>query len=108
MSESNEPIEQFVNVLVSRGLGIYGRERMANICYESGVALLDDNTIDWLEEDRNEALQQLIVNYSSVNLPAKMTAIVLAKKFDIPLPEELKRKKKRKSRFRRMIERAMK
>ncbi|MHA1448699.1 MAG: hypothetical protein ACTSP4_04680 [Candidatus Hodarchaeales archaeon] len=86
MSESNEPIEQFVNVLVSRGLGIYGRERMANICYESGVALLDDNTIDWLEEDRNEALQQLIVNYSSVNLPAKMTAIVLKTKEKTKIP----------------------
>ncbi len=105
MGVSRESIDELVTILVSRGLGIYGRDKMAQICMDSGVALLDDNTTDWLEEDVEAALKKFLINYSKFNLAAKMTVLVLAKRFGVPIPEELKRKKKRKSRFRRLLSR---
>lgn len=90
--------EMFLKALVERGLGIYGREKMAEICYASGVALLDDNSVDFLDDNHGKALESLILNYSQINLPARMTAMVLAKRFNIPIPKELGQKK-RQSRF---------
>jgi hypothetical protein len=95
--------KELVGVLVSRGLGVYGRARMEQICYDSGVALLDDDTTDWLGDNIDEIVTQFLINYAKFNLAAKMTAMVLAKKHDVPLPNELKRKVKRKSRFRRLL-----
>ncbi len=95
--------KQLVDVLVARGLGLYGRKKMVQICYDSGVALLDDDSTDWLGDDIGSAVNDFLVNYAKFNLAAKMTAMVLAKKFDIDLPEGLKRKKKRKSRLRRLL-----
>lgn len=89
---------EFLKALVERGLGIYGRDKMAQICHESQVALMDDNSLDWLTDDHEKALQNLLINYSRINLPARMTVMVLAKKHDIPVPEELGKGKKR-SRF---------
>ena len=107
MELSDETIDEFASVLVARGLGIYGRQKMAEICEKSGVALMDDDTIDWLASDKLAAIKQLIINYSKFNLPAKMTAIVLAKRYNIPIPEEeLGRKKRRVSRFRRLFKRS--
>lgn len=103
MEVSRENIDELVSTLVARGLGIYGREKMAEICLSSGVALLDDNTTDWLEDDIEAALQKFLINYSKFNLAAKMTVLVIAKRYGVPIPEELKRKKKRKSRFRRLL-----
>lgn len=97
--------KQLVGVLVSRGLGLYGRVKMGQICYDSGVALLDDDSTDWLGDDVDETVHDFLVNYARFNIAAKMTAMVLAKKFDIPLPDELRRKKKRESRLRRLLRR---
>ena len=100
---NKEDATEFASVLIRRGLGIYGRIRVAEICSESNVALLDDNTVDWVTEDIDKAVNDLIVNFSKSNLPAKMTAMVLAKKYGIPFPEELTKKKRRQSRFRRLV-----
>ncbi len=99
MEVNRDRIEEFTKTLVKRGLGLYGREQMAKICYDSGIALLDDDSIDFLDEDINAAVKKLIINYARFNLPAKMTAVVLAKNYGIPLPDELKSKKRRRSRF---------
>ncbi|MFW9993227.1 MAG: hypothetical protein ACFFD4_14380 [Candidatus Odinarchaeota archaeon] len=99
MNERN--IDDFVKVLVSRGLGIYGREKMTRICHNSGLSLHGDNTVTWRSTDPKTALNRLIINYSRDNLPAKMTAVVLARKHGIPLPRELVKDKRRKSLFRR-------
>ncbi|WP_457558437.1 hypothetical protein [Candidatus Harpocratesius sp.] len=100
----DKKLMNFVNLMVTRGLGLYGQELMAKICYESGIALTDQNEIDWLEDNHIQAVNKLLVNYGSRNLPAKMTAIVLARQNQIPVPEELLTKrssKKRRSIFKR-------
>ena len=98
-----ENIIELTKILVSRGLGIYGHETMQKICYDSGVALLDDDSIDWLQDDKEKAMNDFLINYSAMNLAAKMTAMVLAKRYGIPIPEQIKKKKKRKSRFQRIL-----
>ncbi len=105
MEVGQETMEEFLRTLIKRGLGLYGREKMAKICYDSGIALMDDDTIDFLDENVTNAVNALLINYAKFNLPARMTVMVLAKKYGIPLPEELRRKKKRRSRFLRLISR---
>mgnify|MGYP006290255131 CR=1 FL=1 len=96
MAVDDAHLSEFVNTIVTRGLGLYGQDEMAKICYDSGIALTDKNEIDWLSDNHYKSVQNLLVNYGTRNLPAKMTAIVLARKFDIPVPEDLERKKKKK------------
>ena len=96
-------LKKFVDILVIRGLGLYGQMEMAKICYDSGVALTDKNEIEWLDSNHDTIVQKLLSNYGSRNLPAKMTAIVLARQHNIPIPEDLlenKRKNPLKRRFR--------
>ncbi len=98
MAVEESRLKDFVSVMVTRGIGLYGRDEMAKICYDSGIGLLDDNRIEWMDEgDRNNLVQRLLINYGSKNLPAKMTAIVLARQHNIPVPEELLEKKKKKT-----------
>lgn len=96
----SENYQTFIKEIIERGLGIYGKDKMAEICYNSKIGLLDDYTIDWLSDDNSEALNNLIVNYAEINLPAKMTIMVLAKKHGIPLPSSFTTKK---SRFFRLL-----
>ncbi len=105
MGVDMERVKELVSTLVARGLGLYGREKMARICYDSGVALMDDDTTDWLDDDVEAALHRFLVNYAKFNVAAKMTVLVLAKKFGVPVPEELRRKKRRLSRLRRLLSR---
>ena len=85
MDNLTEPqLKTFVDILVLRGLGLYGQAQMAKICYESGVALTDTNEIEWLESNHPTVVQKLLINYGSRNLPANMTAIVLARQHKIP------------------------
>ena len=86
---SEQKLLDFVHLVVKRGLGLYGQEKMAKICFNSGIALTDTNEVDWLKENHANCVQTLLINYGSTNLPAKMTAIVLARKNQIPVPDEL-------------------
>ncbi len=104
MDVTDETLKEFTQILVQRGLGLYGREKMAQICYESDIALLDDDTIDFLSDDLKKSVEKLLLNYSKFNLTAKMTAVVLAKRHGIPIPPALQKKKK-KSRIRRLFSR---
>ncbi|MHA1908133.1 MAG: hypothetical protein ACW98Y_12610, partial [Candidatus Thorarchaeota archaeon] len=55
--------------------------------------------IHWIKSDREEALQLFMTNYASFNVAARMTVLILAKRYRIPLPEGLKKDSPRKSRF---------
>ncbi|MCF2142875.1 MAG: hypothetical protein K9W42_04170 [Candidatus Heimdallarchaeota archaeon] len=101
MEITNETINQFARILIMRGMGLYGRERMTRICRDSGIVCHADGRFEHLVENDLEKLTKLMVNYSKFNLPAKMTALVLAKRFGIPIPPELQSPKKRKSKHRR-------
>ncbi|MCF2137837.1 MAG: hypothetical protein K9W43_11455 [Candidatus Thorarchaeota archaeon] len=105
MGVSEETMQQLIGTLVARGLGIYGRERMAKICESAGIALLDDDTTDWLADDKERALNDFLVNYAQQNIAARMTVMVLAKRHGVPIPDKIQRKKRITSRFRRLFRR---
>ena len=84
--------------MIHRGLGLYGQEVMAKIAYDSQIAVTDKNEIDWLTEDHDAAIEKLLINYGKRSLPAKMTAVVLAKRYNVPIPEILTAAKKGKAR----------
>ncbi|MHA1821694.1 MAG: hypothetical protein ACTSU2_07130 [Promethearchaeota archaeon] len=98
-SVDDSKLLEFVRIMIKRGLGLYGPEEMAKICLDSGIAFTDDLEVEWLKDDHNKCVHDLLVNYGSRNLPAKMTAIVLSRRYGIPTPQELLEQKK-KRRFR--------
>ena len=100
---NNKEATEFVSKVAQRGLGIYGRIRVVEICLESNCKLLEDNTVNWLTDDIDKAVSDFIINFSKPNQFAKMTVMLLAKKYDIPLPDELTKSKIRKSRFRKLL-----
>ncbi len=103
MALTDDKLKAFVDLMVERGLGLYGSTKMAEICYDSGIGLTDHHEIDWIDKDHFASVQRLLVNYSSVNLVSKMTAIVLARRNNIPVPDKLLEKKKKKSRWKKRI-----
>ncbi len=105
MGVDQPAVDQLVHTLVQRGLGIYGYEKMTEICESSGVALLDDFSIDWLDDDRERALKRFLISYARQNPAARMTVLVLAKRYGVPVPKELERKKRFRAKFRRLFRR---
>ncbi len=103
MEVSSNKLYEFTNVLIQRGLGIFGPEKMKEICQQSGILLKDDNTFEFQTNDSHAVIKKLILNYAKSNLPAKMTAVALARQYDIPLPEELSKKRKLRSRLLRIF-----
>ena len=103
--EVSNKFDRFAKLLVQRGMGLYGRTKMESICYESGIFLLDDDSISIPDEKKKSTVDNLMVNYAKFNLVAKMTVMALAKQYEIELPEEIKKKRSRKSRFSRIFRR---
>ncbi|NHJ48832.1 MAG: hypothetical protein FK733_13695 [Asgard group archaeon] len=101
MEVTLDTINEFASILIKRGFGLYGDDKMMKICQDSGIACDTDGTFSHItEENKLEVIKELIINYAKFNLPAKMTSLVLAKKYGIPIPEELKSKGKHKSKYR--------
>jgi hypothetical protein len=104
MEVTVDTANKFAKILIVRGLGIYGENKMRKICSESGLDCNSDGTFEPLTHDNySEKLRELMINYSKFNLPAKMTTIVLAKRYGITIPEELRTSKRRKSKYRQKI-----
>jgi len=78
---------------------------MVEMCESAGVALLDDYTVDWLDDDHERALNRFLISYARQNPAARMTVLVLAKRHGVPIPKELERKRRLTSRFRRLLRR---
>ena len=105
MEIDHQQASEFAQLLIMRGLGLYGDKLMGKICEDSGITCRTDGTFDLPEsENIEETLRKLMINYSKFNLPAKMTVLVLAKKYGITIPEELKSSKKKKSKYRQKFE----
>jgi len=101
MIEANE----FARILIMRGFGLYGDNKMLRICTDSGLTCDTDGSFTGIsEENMYVVIEKLLVNYSRFNLPAKMTSLVLAKKYDIPIPKELKSPSKKKSKYRQKLD----
>ncbi len=80
--------------LVHRGMSLYGRKAIANLSYKVGLALLDDDTVEWLDPWKYSpevVIRRFLIEYSKINLPAKMTAIVYSRRYQIPLPLDIRK-----------------
>ena len=105
MEVTLESATEFASILIKRGFGLYGDDKMMKICQDSGISCGTDGSLSAItEENKMDVIRDLIVNYSRFNLPAKMTALVLAKKYGIPIPDELKSQGKHKSKYRAKLE----
>ena len=87
-----------------RGFGLYGDKKMMKICSESEISCNTDGTFQIDDQKIDVILTRLMINYAKFNLPAKMTVIILAKKYGITIPKELKSSKNKKSKYRQKIE----
>jgi hypothetical protein len=94
-----DAMENMIIDLISRGLGLYGRERMDMICKDSGISVLGSSTSFWATEDPERATNLFLINYSKFSVAARMTVLIFTKKHGFPLPQELKSKRRRKSRL---------
>ncbi|HUT80221.1 MAG TPA: hypothetical protein VMZ29_03385 [Candidatus Bathyarchaeia archaeon] len=105
MEVTEQTALEFAQVLIMRGFGLYGDEKMMKICLESGINCDEDGTFNSInKEEMIQAVTRLMINYSKFNLPAKMTSIVLARKYGLPIPDELKSSKTKKSKYKIKIE----
>ena len=101
MEVNVDAMENLVLDLISRGLGLYGRDRMEMICKDSGISVLGSGTSFWADDNQERAMNLFLINYSKFSIAARMTVLIFTKKHGIPLPQELKSKRRRKSRLRR-------
>jgi len=104
MEINQQDAKEFARLLIMRGFGLYGEKKMVKICSDSEIACRSDGSFDYDEEHTEEALTKLMLNYAKFNLPAKMTVLILAKKYGITIPEELKSSTKKKSKYRQRNE----
>lgn len=95
---------EFARLLIMRGFGLYGEKKMLKICGDSEITCRSDGSFDFNEEHTEEALTKLMLNYAKFNLPAKMTVLVLARKYGISIPKELQSSNKKKSKYRQRTE----
>lgn len=104
MEMNEDTVNEFARLLLMRGLGLYGDQKMTKICEESGLKCTSDGSFEKIQQEEiSKTIEKLIVNYAKFNLPAKMTVLVLARKYNISIPEELKKTEKRKSKYRQRI-----
>ncbi|MCY3410603.1 MAG: hypothetical protein INQ03_03095 [Candidatus Heimdallarchaeota archaeon] len=103
MEIEQNKIKNFINLLISRGLGIYGLNRMQSICKESHIELISQENLRYLSDDYAETLRLFMINYSKFNIVARMTVIALAKQYEIPVPSEVRKAKREGTSFRRII-----
>ncbi len=105
MEINHQQAAEFAQLLIMRGLGLYGDKKMAKICDDSGMDCRAGSSYELPDnENIEDSLKKLMINYSKFNLPAKMTVLVLAKKYGMLIPEELKSSKKKKSKYRQKLE----
>ena len=103
MEISHQQAKEFARLLIMRGFGLYGEKKMVKICNDSEIECGSDGSFNFDEEQIDAALKKLMLNYAKFNLPAKMTVLVLAKKYGLTIPEELKTSTKKKSKYRQKV-----
>ncbi|MHA2249047.1 MAG: hypothetical protein ACXAD7_01735 [Candidatus Kariarchaeaceae archaeon] len=96
-----EKSREFITALITRGFGIYGPDKMRQICEDSDIGLQNDLSFILQENDIDRIINKLLINYSNVNLPARLSVVVLAKRYGINLPVEISGPKEKTSKFQR-------
>jgi hypothetical protein len=82
-------LKEVASILVRRAQTIYGRDKIVEICGKSQVSLLDDYSGEFASDDTKESLETFLVLYSKLGPAAKLTLLILAKQYNVILPEEV-------------------
>ncbi|MFX1482773.1 MAG: hypothetical protein ACFFCP_06235 [Promethearchaeota archaeon] len=83
----DSPLDEIVYILVTRGQGIYGTDRMTRVCAASGVPLMDIPPDFWVGWQREESQQKFLIEYSKLGNAAKLTLLVLTRQRGLTLPK---------------------
>ncbi|MFW9982489.1 MAG: hypothetical protein ACFFE3_11300 [Candidatus Thorarchaeota archaeon] len=83
----DNPFEEIVYTLVTRGQGIYGTERITRICAASRVPLMDIPPDFWTGWQKEESQQKFLIEYSKLGNAAKLTLLVLTRQRGLTLPK---------------------
>ncbi|MFW9794989.1 MAG: hypothetical protein ACFFEE_11830 [Candidatus Thorarchaeota archaeon] len=85
----DNPLDEVVYTLVTRGQGIYGTERMTRICAASSVPLMDIPPDFWVGWQKEESQEKFLIEYSKLSNAAKLTILVLTRQRGLPLPKKI-------------------
>ena len=85
----DNPAEEMIFTLVTRGQAIHGTERMTRICAASNVPLMDIPPDYWVDWQKNQSLQRLMMEYEKFGAAAKFTLLVLSMRLGITLPQSI-------------------
>jgi hypothetical protein len=84
-----DPTEEMIFTLVTRGQAIYGTERMTRICAASGIPLMDIPPDFWVAWQKRESLKRLTTEYSKFVAAAKLTLLILSIQLGIAAPRTI-------------------
>jgi len=84
-----EPTEEMIFTLVTRGQAIYGTERITRICAASGIPLMDIPPDFWVTWQKRESLKRLMMEYSNFGAAAKLTILILSIRLGIAVPRTI-------------------
>ncbi|MHA1950280.1 MAG: hypothetical protein ACXAAO_04685 [Candidatus Thorarchaeota archaeon] len=85
---SDNPMDDIVYTLVTRGQGIYGTDRITRVCAASGIPLMDLPPDYWGGWQKEESHRKFLDQYSKLGSAAKMTLLILTKQRGITLPSK--------------------
>ena len=83
------PAEEMIFTLVTRGQAIYGTERITRICAAANIPLMDIPPDYWVDWQKNQSLQRLMIEYAKIGVAAKFTLLVLATRLGLTLPQSI-------------------
>ena len=86
---SDNPAEEIVYILVTRGQTIYGPERITRVCAASGVPLMDIPPDFWMGWQKEESQQKFLSEYSKLGNAAKLTILILLRQRGLALPKSI-------------------
>ncbi|TFG29721.1 hypothetical protein EU527_15430 [Candidatus Thorarchaeota archaeon] len=83
------PVEELIFTLVTRGQAIYGTERVTRICAAANIPLMDIPPDYWVDWQKNQSLQRLLIEYAKIGSAAKFTLLVLVMRVGLTLPQSI-------------------
>ena len=85
----DNPTEEIVYILVTRGQAIYGPERITRVCAASGVPLMDIPPDFWVGWQKEESHQKFLTEYAKLGNAAKLTILILTRQRGLALPKTI-------------------
>jgi hypothetical protein len=88
-SNEEDPTEEMIFMLVTRGQAIYGTERITRMCAASGIPLMDIPPDFWVKWQKTESLKRLMLEYSKLGAAARLTLLILSIRLGIAVPKTI-------------------